>query len=73
MVTAIALQLPEAIESKNIDAKNSIHILPIIYIIYSVTINYPLTCKGVTSAIMIDEIGIAIPNNKPNRNLKTNN
>lgn len=73
MVTAIALQLPEAIESKNMDAKNNIHILPIIYIIYNVTINYPLTCKGDTSAIMIDEIGIAIPNNKPNRNLKTNN
>lgn len=69
LVTAIALQFPVAIESKNIKAKANIHILPTIYIIYKVTINYPLTWRGVTSAINIDDIGKAIPNNNPNKNL----
>lgn len=55
------------------DANNIIHILPTIYIIYNVTINYPLTCSGVTSAIKIDEIGSAIPKSNPNKNLRISN
>lgn len=69
-MTAIALQFPEAIESKNIAANNNIHILPNIYIIYNVAIHFPLICNGIISDIKIDEIGNAIPNNIPNINLR---